>query len=197
MAAPRSRWLIAAAAAGGLAVCLAPWLMPGSEGDRLHFAARFTVRWSAWWFAAAFAARPLHQAFGGIGTLMLRRRRHLGLAFAAAHGVHALAFSALIAATGFVPPVTTIVGGGIGYAFIIAMALTSNDASQRALGRNWKRLHATGMWVLWVIFTTGYVRGMFKPGMLVFAGALSLVLIGSALLRIPPLRRALSRPSAS
>jgi len=189
MAGARKHWLIAVAAAGGILVCGVAALGEGSIAERLHLATRLTVRWSAWWFAAAFAARPLHQAFGGIWTELLRQRRYLGLGFAAAHGVHALAFSTLIIVTGDKPPLTTLVGGSIGYAFLVAMAVTSNDAAQRALGRWWKRLHTTGMWVLWVIFAVGYVRGMAKPGMFPFAALLSIALIVPALLRIPTLRR--------
>ena len=47
---------------------------------------------------------------------------------------------------------TTVYGGGAGYVLLAAMAATSNDASQRALGANWRRLHVAGIYVLWIIF---------------------------------------------
>jgi len=189
MAGGRKRWLIAIAAAGGLAICAWAALSDGSLSERAHLAARWTVRWSVWWFLAAFAARPLHQAFGGIWSAWLRQRRYIGLGFATAHGIHALAFSTLFLSTGDLPPVATLIGGAIAYPLILAMALTSNDAAQRRLGRNWKRLHATGMWVLWVIFAVGYVRGAFKPDPWPLAAVLAVLLIGAALLRIPAIRR--------
>ena len=57
-----------------------------------------------------------------------------------------------------------LLGGGA-YVMIALMALTSNDAAQRAMGhRNWKLLHAVGGWWVLVIFTNSYVsRLMEKP----------------------------------
>ncbi len=185
----RKRWLIAIAAAGGLAICAWAYFSDGTISERAHLAARWTVRWSVWWFTAAFAARPLHQAFGGVFTGWLRQRRYIGLGFAAAHGIHAIAFSTLFFATGELPRAATLVGGTIAYPFILAMALTSNDAAQRRMGRNWKRLHTTGMWVLWVIFAVGYVRGTFKPDAWPLAPVLAVLLVGTALLRVPAIRR--------
>ena len=54
-------------------------------------------------------------------------------------------------------PVTRI-GGGLGYVFIVLMALTSNDRAVRALGqRNWNRLHAIGLTYVWAVFTFTFV----------------------------------------
>ena len=36
------------------------------------------------------------------------------------------------------------------------MAITSNNASQRALGRGWRWLHLVGIWVVWIDFTFTY-----------------------------------------
>lgn len=38
------------------------------------------------------------------------------------------------------------------------MALTSSDAAMKALGANWKRLHRTGIHVIWLVFTLAYAK---------------------------------------
>lgn len=50
----------------------------------------------------------------------------------------------------------TLAGGALAYAFIYLMALTSNDAAQRAMGRWWKRLHIVGLHYIWLIFLISY-----------------------------------------
>ena len=82
-------------------------------------------------------------------------RRYLGVSFAWAHGLHALAIGLLAALLGaaFEADPVTIVFGGFGYALTAAMALTSFDATARWLGpRRWQQLHRTGLHTLWLIF---------------------------------------------
>jgi DMSO/TMAO reductase YedYZ heme-binding membrane subunit len=48
---------------------------------------------------------------------------------------------------------TTLISGGIAYAFIFAMAATSFDRSAAWLGaRRWKILHTVGSYYIWLIF---------------------------------------------
>src|SRR5262249_1081223 len=73
-------------------------------------------------------------------------------------------------------PMVTKVFGGLGFVLLAAMAATSNDASQRALGRGWNVLHLAGVYVLWVDFIFTYMgtatRSPFHAVMtLAFAGA--------------------------
>lgn len=49
------------------------------------------------------------------------------------------------------------------YVLLYAMALTSNDASQRAMGIWWKRLHTVGIHWLWFIFTFSYFGRIMDP----------------------------------
>jgi hypothetical protein len=54
--------------------------------------------------------------------------------------------------------------GGIGYAFIIAMAATSFDRSAAAIGpRAWRILHTSGIYYLWFQFMVSF--GMRIPQM--------------------------------
>lgn len=189
----KGRGLIAAAALGALAICAAAWLAPGGFEERLGSATRLTARWSAFWFLAAFAARPLHQMYGGPWTALLRRRRYIGLGFAAAHTIHGICFIWLLLATPETRPLPVFIVGGAGYLFMFAMAATSNDAAMRRLGRNWKRLHTTGMWLLWFVFTFSYTGRIGDPDAYRIGYAMAPLFWAAALIRVPPVRRLLGR----
>lgn len=142
---------------------------------------RLTARWAFPWFIAAFAASSIATLWpGGWRTTLLRRRRAIGLAFAANHGVH-LGFILLTALVFHHPlnPVS-IVGGGLTYVFIGLMALTSNDASVRIMGRRgWKVLHTVGAWLILLIFTNSYVGRLAEKPWLAIP---TLALVAAALL---------------
>jgi DMSO/TMAO reductase YedYZ heme-binding membrane subunit len=184
----RKRWLIGLATLGALAICAAAAALPGSFEDRLSLATRHTARWSFLWFLAAFAARPLHQTFGGVWTALLRQRRYVGLGFAYAHTIHAMSFVWLIAATPVSRPLTVYIVGGTGYVMMWLMAATSNDAAMRALGRSWKRLHSTGIWLLWFIFIASYAGRIFRPETVLLGSVTTALLVAAALIRIPAVR---------
>jgi hypothetical protein len=73
---------------------------------------------------------------------------------------------------------STLVFGGVGYAFTAAMAATSSDAAMRALGRSrWRALHASGMWTLWAIFLATFAgAATARPTPLYLAAVASLAL---------------------
>lgn len=125
---------------------------------------RATGRSSLLLFCLAFAASALFRLVPNASTAWLRRnRRQLGLAFAVSHGIHALALAvfALTAPILFaeMTGTGTLVLGGIGYLFILAMAATSFDRSAAAIGpRAWKQLHTVGGWFLWFSFAVIYGR---------------------------------------
>jgi len=49
-------------------------------------------------------------------------------------------------------------GGAVIYVFIFAMAATSNNASVKLLGaKNWKRLHKTGSYLIWIGLFSSYL----------------------------------------
>lgn len=132
----------------------------GWSQDGALAAARWTARFSFFWFITAWSASALAKLWpGGWRTVLLRRRRAVGLGFAAAHFVHLGAL--LVAVLVFASPrsATTIYGGGAGYVFVALMALTSNDWSVRTLGpRNWKLLHTIGGVVIAAIFFVSYLN---------------------------------------
>jgi len=149
--------LVVAAAAGVMALVAAILSTPHPGESELRVTLRVTALVSATFFLAAFTASAWRRLRPTPTTRwLLRNRRYLGLSFAASHLVHGLAILALArrlpGGWGALPP-TTLAGGGAGYAFIAAMAATSNDRAVAALGRWWHRLHTTGVYVLWFIFT--------------------------------------------
>jgi sulfoxide reductase heme-binding subunit YedZ len=129
----------------------------GTPETRLAALTAATARLAFPIFAVAFTASALRMLAPSATTRWLvRNRRHLGLAFAFVHFIHLGALVALNAERDTVPDTVTLVGGGLAYFFVLAMALTSSDAAQRLLRRNWRRLHLAGGWWIWVVFTQSY-----------------------------------------
>jgi DMSO/TMAO reductase YedYZ heme-binding membrane subunit len=180
----------AAALAGTVVILASLAAFPGANDGWLH-AARYTARLSFLFFVPVFFARAWNQlAPSAASRWALRNRRYLGLAFATAHFVHLFALTRFNVATDQVPDTVTLVGGGGAYVFIAAMAATSNDWSVRTLGaRNWKRLHAVGIFWIWGVFTFSYF-GRVAEGQLFFLPFFAIALAGLALrLYVRVLRR--------
>jgi len=120
---------------------------------------RYTARLSFLIFVIVFASGALAALFPSATTRWLRRnRRYTGLSFALAHFLHLFASIALFVTREEMPALVSIVGGGLAYVFIAAMATTSNDWSVRKLGpKLWGRLHLVGAWYVWAIFMNSYV----------------------------------------
>jgi hypothetical protein len=131
----------------------------GEEGVRMWI--RATARSSALLFLAAFLARPARQLWRSDATaFLLRNRRYVGVSMAASHTLHAAGIVWLSVAfpSAYVADAVTLVGGGLGFAFLAAMAATSSDAAVARLGRaRWQRLHRTGAWTVWLIFAFTFV----------------------------------------
>ena len=151
--------LVVAAAAGVMALVAAVLATPHPGESELRVTLRVTALVSATFFLSAFTASAWQRLPTPTTRWLLRNRRYLGLSFAASHLAHGLAILALARRIpggwrAFPPP--TLAGGGAAYVFIAAMAATSNDRAVAALGRWWHRLHTTGAYVLWFIFTFTY-----------------------------------------
>jgi len=156
------------------AMTVAVLAVAGTGEDGVRMLIRATARSSLAFFSLAFAASSLRRLLHVPATAwLLRNRRYLGLSFAVSHAIHLAGIVALdvgwpeqFARTS----TTTLVGGGIGYVFVAAMAATSNDRAVAWLGR--RLLHLTGSWLLWGIFASSYVpRAVRTPGYLPLAVA--------------------------
>ncbi len=139
------------------------WLSAGWSEEGVRIVVRWTAKIALLLFAAAFSASSLRLFWrSGATRWLIAHRRRLGLAFAFVMTVHLLALVVLGVAfpSPFVDGLNAfvLVGGGLGYALMFAMAATSNDASVRRLGvRRWRMLHTVGGWYLWVIFLQSYL----------------------------------------
>jgi DMSO/TMAO reductase YedYZ heme-binding membrane subunit len=133
---------------------------PETSAEEVRAVIRATAFSSSLPFLAAFVAAPFHALRPGpMSQWLMRHRRALGLSVAASHLCHLVAIVALMRAypsTGEgISPLTMVFGGG-GFVFLALMAATSNDASQRALGRGWGGLHRLGLYVVWLDFIFTY-----------------------------------------
>ncbi|MDA0339714.1 MAG: hypothetical protein O2910_07750 [Proteobacteria bacterium] len=150
---------------------------------------RWTARVSFAFFIAAFVASALVRLnSGAAGKWLLRNRRYLGLNFALTRAVHLWALVTFFRLSGERVEAVTIVFGGLAYFLAAALAATSNDFSVRKLGKNWRRLHLTGVWYVWVIFTYTFLgQALEKPGywavMMVALAAPALRLLASQKMR--------------
>jgi DMSO/TMAO reductase YedYZ heme-binding membrane subunit len=158
------RWpLVLGIIAGFLALSLG-LAMGGDAAQAWGRAARWTARIGLPIFLIAYLASSLRRLWPGDLTRALwRDRRWWGLGFAACHTVHLYALVRALEASGEVPTIGTLIPGGLAYAMIFAMALTSNDAAMRALGKNWKRLHKAGIHYVWLVFTLAYAGRLADP----------------------------------
>lgn len=176
-------WLVG----GTLAVCALSLAASGWSEEGLRNVLRASARISVTFFSIAFSASSLCVLWPTEATrLLLRQRRQIGLSFAAAHFVHLAALAAL--ARWFPEPLVsdvgavTLVGGGIAYAFIAAMALTSNDRAQAKLGADrWRLLHRVGAYYVWALFAQSYLPRAAENPRYVPAAAL---VVAALLLRV-------------
>jgi len=150
-----------AAALSGLA--LFAGLVHGIDEEAVRLVVRGTAKIAVTLFSLAFATSSLHAIGRSDATKwLLRNRRYLGLSFALAHAGHLLALGAL--AIWFPRPFVDdldplfLIGGGLAYAFLFAMAATSSDAAFRKLGaRRWRGLHTAGSYYIWGVFAFSYL----------------------------------------
>ncbi|WOF74838.1 hypothetical protein QMT40_002497 [Parvibaculaceae bacterium PLY_AMNH_Bact1] len=151
-------WLFALTLIASLATVIGPLVIFGVSERGLQLAARYTVRVSFPLFLLAYLAGPLATLWRSNLTRWLQRnRRYLGLNFAVAHTIHLGALTSYFVFLGVSPDAATLIGGGLAYALMFAMAATSNDWSAKKLGINWRRLHSVGIHYLWLIFLITYM----------------------------------------
>lgn len=118
-------------------------------------ATRGTARLALILLLIAYAASSLNLLVGGRLTLeLMRRRRPIGLSFAAVMAIHVFCILALAAVARDGHVLHVVDTGGVAYAFIAVLALTSNDYSMRLLGPWWKRLHTVAIHVVLIKFAS-------------------------------------------
>jgi methionine sulfoxide reductase heme-binding subunit len=177
-----TRWIAIALLAKSAAILV--FMGIGEPGVRTLI--RATARTSALLFLAAFLARPLRQFWrSDLSAYLLANRRYLGVSMAVSHLLHGMAIGWLIHSfpASYSSNTIALAFGSLGFVFIAAMAATSSDAAVRMLGRvTWTRLHRTGAWYLWFIFT-GTFEGSARQSSNIVEAAFTALFIGAALLR--------------
>ena len=151
-----SKWLSSVAF---LSIALIVWLFFIENSDeKLLLWARYTARISFSYFIISFSASSLHYFFSNTFTEFIRRdRRYIGLSFALAHTVHLIALTSFFIVMKENLGIVTLIGGGLGYVLVYAMALTSNDNAVKKLGlKRWKKIHWFGANYIAVIFAFTY-----------------------------------------
>ena len=173
------------------------WLLAADISEFALLAARYTARVGFVAFAVTYLVGP---ASGLWPESFFRRllpvRRHLGLATAYLMGIHLVALAINV---GFFRPRTpeSMVAGGLVYVAIALLAATSNNASQRAMGKWWRRLHFIGVHAVLVTFLVSYSGRIFTPGYF-WTGAIFAPLVASLLLvRIAAWMKRTRQPGAS
>ena len=158
--------LVGVATLGLLGLFASVLATQGSDEAGLRALVRVTARASFLIFIAVYAASSWRRVFPGAAShWLLRNRRYLGLSFAVAHLLHldAIWLLSLLLGDAFrVDPITGIFGG-IAYALIGAMALTSSDRAVAWLGpRRWNALHRLGIHWIWGVFAFDWTLSCFE-----------------------------------
>ena len=141
-------------------IVLIVWLgFVENSNESLMLWARHTARISFAYFLLSFSASSLHYFFSNTLTKFIRhQRRYIGLSFALAHTIHLVALTSFFIVMKENPGIVTLIGGGLGYVLVYAMALTSNDNAVKKLGlKRWKKIHWFGANYIAVIFAFTYV----------------------------------------
>lgn len=158
------KWPVVLGLLAGLGALLAGFALGTTLPEQWQLAARWTARAGFPVFLATYLASSFVRLSPAPWSRALARdRRWWGLGFAGSHTIH---FIALVVATRLSPEPRTIaslIPGATAYAFILLMAMTSSNTAMRALGRNWKRLHAAGIHVIWLIYTLAYAKRIPQP----------------------------------
>jgi methionine sulfoxide reductase heme-binding subunit len=182
-------------------IVLSIWIagMRQFEVDGVRMVIRFTARTSLLFFCLAFGAAALARLWPNAWTRWQRRnRRYLGVTFAASHAIHAVAIVclAMMDPAGYAASTSaaSYVFGGVGYAFIIAMAATSFDRAATAIGpRAWRILHLTGGYYLLFQFMVSFgkrIPDMPLYGLIPLLAVMALRLIAMVSARTPRTVRA-------
>jgi DMSO/TMAO reductase YedYZ heme-binding membrane subunit len=115
-------------------------------------------------FLVAFTASSLAVLWPSASTRwLLANRRYIGLAFASGMAWHFAFVAYTIWAFGNPLNARSTAIDAVGFIFLLLLTLTSFPWAARRLSRaNWRRLHKTGVYVIWLLATEIYlysVRG--------------------------------------
>jgi hypothetical protein len=159
-------WLISAPIS--LLIIQAAMRIDLSAAEAVSSMIQLAVRCAVPWVYVAFAASSLQVMFpGSFGRWLLRNRPMFGLCFAAAMGWQLLFILWLVGIhteyyVDEVYVLSDVVEGVVGYAFLIAMTLTSFRFGRQLLTqKQWKLLHKSGIYWIWFYAWSVYWFNLF------------------------------------
>jgi len=139
-----------------------------SRAEAISSMIQLAVRCAVPWLFLAFAASSLQAVFPGpFGRWLLRNRKNIGLCFAASMAWQLLFILWLVGIhteyyVSEVYVLSDVVEGVVGYALLIAMVLTSfKFGRSRLTPKQWKLLHKTGIYWLWIYAWSVYWFNLF------------------------------------
>jgi hypothetical protein len=147
-------WLVTAPVSVGMVIGMATANL--STGAGVSAMVQLSVRCAVPLLFLVFAASSIQVLFPSpFSRWLLRNRKYLGLAFAAAMAWQALFILWLV--TGYteyyvdeVYVLRDVIEGVVGYAFLLAMTVTSFPRTRKYLKpRQWRLLHLSGIYFLW------------------------------------------------
>ena len=163
------------------------YLLDIENKETISVLIRSTAQFSFVLFMFAFSASSLYYFWKNKFTKwLLANRRYIGVSFAISHYIHLFALLMMTFYSSFNVfedrGLFATIGGGIAYAFITIMTITSFDSTRKLLSqKNWKRVHTIGSYFIWIIFAKSYLPEIATTPK---AAIFSVILIGVILLRI-------------
>lgn len=147
-----------------------------------------SVRYALPLFLLAFTASSLATLCPSpLTKWLLRNRRYIGLGFAFAMAWHFSFVGYSIFSFGLSASGLTVRGLAldlVGLIFLVLMTLTSfRWVARRLSSANWRRLHKTGVYVIWFVATYIYLNSL-RNGVDVFRVAITGLLIAALVLRV-------------
>ncbi|WP_162814924.1 hypothetical protein [Erythrobacter aureus] len=179
------RWPLLLAIVVALSAIWAGFAAGENLAEDWQLAARWTARVGLPIFLLVYSASTLVRLLPSKSTkALLRDRRWWGLGFAASHTIHLYALTMVFVVGPDSRSPVSLIPGGLAYAMIYVMAVTSNAYSMRKLGRSWKRLHTLGMHYIWLVYTASYAGRIFQPEKQVEGLVGTSLLVAAFILRI-------------
>jgi methionine sulfoxide reductase heme-binding subunit len=125
-----------------------------------------SVRCALLLFLAAFTASSLATLWPSAGTRwLLANRRYIGLSFAFGMAWHFSFVAYTIGSFGNPLNAKATALDVIGFVFLLLLTLTSFRSAARRLSRaNWRRLHKTGVYAIWLVATAIYFHSVREGG---------------------------------
>jgi DMSO/TMAO reductase YedYZ heme-binding membrane subunit len=146
----------------------------GYSAESLIYLLRLTARLAFIAFFVVFIARPLRDLVKtDLTRKILANRRQIGLVTGTLMCVHLGLIAYRFGSSPEINLEASAIFGGIAYAMIIVMIITSFDAMVRALGpANWRRLHKAGIYIVAIPFVSTLLPGtreqLFETGYIGF-----------------------------